>query len=142
MRVKLNEDKIRKIALFEKITNATALDCIECQNGKKLTFVVKKGEIGKAIGKNGKNIRKFRQMIGKSVDVVEYSENPEDFIANIFSTISVRNIDVLDKEDDRIVRVNVDAIEKGKAVGRDGWNIKRARELLERHHGFTDVLLT
>ncbi|KXB00206.1 transcription elongation factor NusA [candidate division MSBL1 archaeon SCGC-AAA261F17] len=142
MKVKLDADKIRKIALFEKVTGAAALDCVESQNGRKLTFVVKEGEVGKAIGKNGRKIRKFRQMLGKSVDIVEHSENPGDFIANVFSSINVKNVEVIDSGEGKIAKVDVDNSEKGKAVGRNGWNIKRARELLARHHGFADVSLT
>lgn len=142
MKIKLDSDKIRKISLFESVTGAATLDCVESQNGNKLTFVVKKGEVGKAIGKNGGNIRKVRQMLGKSVDVVEYSEDPADFIANIFSPIDVKNVEIIDSKEGKIAKVDVNRSEKGRAVGREGWNIKRARELLARHHGVSDVSLT
>ncbi|MBS3814948.1 MAG: NusA-like transcription termination signal-binding factor [Hadesarchaea archaeon] len=142
MKIKLDSDKIRKISLFEKVTGATAIDCVESQDGNRLTFIVKKNEIGKAIGKNGKNISKVREKLGKSVDVVEYAKDPAKFISNIFSSVDLEEVNIIDSEEGKIAKVKVDRSEKGKVVGRDGWNIKRARELLARHHEVSDITLT
>ena len=143
MTVKLNNEKLRYIALFEKLTGATPRDCIESgEEGNHLTFVIDESDMGRAIGQNGRNIKKVRKEMDKRVDVIEYSEDPEQFLRNIFSSVEVIDVDVTSNEDGKTqAMVEVDQNEKGRAVGKNGWNIKRARKLLNRHHGLSDVQL-
>src|SRR5207253_2970144 len=60
--------------------------------GDKLIFVVKDGDIGKAIGKKGENIAKLKRLINKDIHVVEYSEQPDKFVANVFRNFDVKSV--------------------------------------------------
>lgn len=143
MNIKLNNEKLRYLALFEEMTGVTPKDCVESgESGDKLTFVVEGKEMGKAIGQNGKNIRKVRKKLDKSVDVVEYNEDPERFLGNIFSSVEVENIEVEEEEGKKVARITVLESDKGRAVGKNGWNIERARKLSDRHHGVSEVTFT
>lgn len=143
MNIKLNNEKLRYLALFEELTGVTPKDCVESgDSGKKLTFVVEDKYMGKAIGQNGKNIRKVRNKLDKSVDVVEYSEDPEKFLENIFSSVDLENIEVKEEGGEKIANVSVRESDKGRAVGKNGWNIERARKLSDRHHGVSEVSFT
>ena len=143
MTVKLNNEKLRYIALFEKLTGATPRDCIESgDQGNHLTFVIDESDMGMAIGQNGRNIKKVRKEMDKRVDVIEYSDDPEQFLKNIFSSVEVLDINITTDEDGKSkAMVEVDQNEKGRAVGKNGWNIKRARKLLSRHHAMSEVKL-
>ncbi len=143
MTVKLNKEKLRYISLFEKITGVTPRDCVESGEDKNhITFVMDESDMGRAIGQNGSNIKKVRKEMDKRVDVIEYSEDPEEFLRNVFSSVDVLDIEINSDEDGKTeAMVEVDQNEKGRAVGKDGWNIKRARKLLNRHHGMSDVEL-
>ena len=143
MTVKLNNEKLRYIALFEKLTGATPRDCIGSgEEGNHLTFIIDESDMGRAIGQNGRNIKKVRKELDKRVDVIEYSDDPEQFLRNIFSSVEVLDISISDDDEGKTkAMVEVDQNEKGRAVGKNGWNIKRARKLLERHHGLSDVQL-
>lgn len=141
MKVKLTNEKLRYIALFEKLTGVTPRDCVEDENEKRLTFVINSEDMGRAIGEDGRNVRKVREKMDKSVNIVEYSEDPEEFLENIFSPVDVQNIEFKEEKGERTAVVEVEEAEKGRIVGRNGRNIKRARKLSNRHHDTSDVIL-
>ncbi|MFP4006264.1 MAG: NusA-like transcription termination signal-binding factor [Candidatus Hadarchaeia archaeon] len=140
MNIKLDNEKLRYLALFEELTGVTPKDCVESgDSGDKLTFVVDGTNMGKAIGQNGKNIGKVRRKLDKRVDVVEYSDDPEDFLGNIFSSVDVESIEVKEEDGEKVAYIGVHDSDKGRAVGKNGWNIERARKLSDRHHGISEV---
>lgn len=141
MKIKLSNEKLRYLALFEEITGVTPKDCVEGDVSNRLTFIIDGKDMGKAIGQNGRNIQKVRNEFEKRVEVVEYSDDPKDFLENIFSPVDVYGVDLREGEEGTIAVVEVDEENKGRAVGRNGWNIKRARKLLSRHHGLAGVKL-
>ena len=61
MAVKLGIDSIRTIALFEKITNVHAKDCLITDDC--VYFLVDPDKIGLAIGKNGSVIKEVRKSL-------------------------------------------------------------------------------
>lgn len=139
MKIKLSNEKLRYLALFEKLTGVTPRDCIETMNGNKITFVVNEKDMGKAIGENGRNIQKVRNKLDKGVHVVEFSQDPKEFLKNIFSPVEVQEIEFSEENGKKTALVKVKESEKGRAVGKDGWNIKRARKLSNRHFEMADV---
>ncbi|KXA88911.1 hypothetical protein AKJ57_06145 [candidate division MSBL1 archaeon SCGC-AAA259A05] len=139
MKINLSNEELRYISLFEELTGVTPRDFVESGGGSIYTFVVDEGDMGKAIGKNGRNIRRVRKKIDETVNVVEYSDDPEKFLENIFSSVEIRDIEIVENEGEKIAVVDVKESEKGKAVGRNGWNIERARKLSSRHHGLAEV---
>ncbi len=144
MTVKLNKEKLRYISLFEELTGATPKDCVETgEENSHITFVINESDMGKAIGQDGRNIKKVRREFDKRIDVVEYSGDPVEFLKNIFSSVEIHDIDIEENEDgEKSAIIDVEGTEKGRAVGKNGWNINRARKLLSRHHGMSDVSLT
>src|SRR6266704_3025229 len=64
-----DEQTIKYVALFQDLTRTTVVDCVDA--GDKLIFVVKEGDIGKAIGKKGENIAKLKRLINKDIHVVD-----------------------------------------------------------------------
>ena len=58
MSIKLSANEIRYIALFESMTGAMVKDCIIDDEHGKVTFVVKNGDMGLAIGKGGSSVSK------------------------------------------------------------------------------------
>ena len=58
MSIKFTANEIRYIALFENMTGAMVKDCIIDDEHGKVTFVVKNGDMGLAIGKGGSTVSK------------------------------------------------------------------------------------
>ncbi len=142
MNVKLSAEEMRYITLFESLTGASACDCLIDEDGNKLTFVVKSGDIGRAIGKGGNNIQRVRRATGKNVEVIEHSDDPIEFLKNVFAPAKIESINLIEQDGKKIALVAVERSSKGRAVGRRGKNIKRAKMLAARHHRISDVSLT
>jgi N utilization substance protein A len=139
--VRLSTEGLRFIALFENVTGARAKDCFEDYENNRLIFVVKGGEMGLAIGKGGEHINRVKKTIGKHVEIIEHSDDPVEFVKNAFHPISIKNVNIVEKDTKRIAYVEVLTKEKGLAIGREGKNIEKVKKLSLRHHNIDDVII-
>ena len=142
MIIKLTSEEMRYIALFEGVTGARVHDCVIDEGGDKIIFVVKKGDIGLAIGGRGSNVRKVRQMTGKSINVIEYSDDPTEFLKNTFAPANIKNIDVVEHDGKKVAIMTVEKQEKGIAIGAKGKKIRNAKKLARRYYGIHDIVIT
>jgi N utilization substance protein A len=141
-KIKLTSDELRLISLFQSITSASARDCVVDEKMDRVIFIVNKGQMGLAIGKGGATIRQLQNVVGKKVEVVEYSDDPSEFIRNILNTDMINEIRINDKIDGtRQAIVIVDAKKKGVVVGREGRNAEKARLLAKRYFQISNVLI-
>jgi N utilization substance protein A len=139
--VKLTTEGIRYIALFESLTQAIARDCYVDDENDRVIFVVKKGDMGLAIGKNGNNINRVKRSVGKHVEIVEYSDEVDEFVANALQPVFVKKVQVVVKENRKLAYVEVMSKDRGIAIGKNGRNIQKAKLLAQRHHGLADVII-
>jgi N utilization substance protein A len=137
--IKLSTEGLRYIALFEELTKATVKDCI-IDDGR-IIYVIKAGDMGAAIGKNGDYINRVKKTVDKQIDLVEYSDEPVAFIKNAFSPITVRSVNIVDRNNKRLAYVEVSNKDKGLAIGRNGKNIEKVKLVAKRHHDIDDVIL-
>ena len=139
--VKLTTEGIRYIALFESLTRAVARDCYVDDENDRVIFVVKKGDMGLAIGKNGNNINRVKRSLGKHVEIVEFSGDVDEFVANALQPVSVKKVQVVSKENKKFAYVEVTSKDRGIAIGKNGRNIHKAKVLAQRHYGLDDVII-
>lgn len=137
--IKLSTEGIRYIALFEKITGAAVKDCI-IDDGR-IIYVIKAGDMGAAIGKNGEHINRVKKAVDKQIDLVEYSDEPVVFIKNAFSPITLKSVNITVRNNKRLAYVEVPNKDKGLAIGRNGKNIEKVKLVAKRHHDIDDVIL-
>jgi len=138
MEVKLSAESIRYLTLFESLTGASVKDCIVQDD--KVIFVVKKGDMGIAIGRGGINVERARELIGKKIEIIEHSDDPAEFIANIFKPIDVK-VRIVERGGKRIAQISVSPQYKGLVIGKGGKNINKAKELARRHHDIDDIVV-
>jgi len=140
--IKFTTNEIRYIALFESMTGAMVKDCIVDDDSGRITFLVKKGDMGLAIGKKGSTVAKVQKAVDKGVEVIEHSNDPVEFIKNLMAPAKVRSIRILQKENgEKIATVETDPKNKRIAIGRGGQNIERARLLARRQHNISNIII-
>jgi len=141
--IRFTGTEMRYIALFESITGANVKDCIIDEDVNRIIFVVKEGEIGVAIGKQGKNIHLLEKMTGKKHEIIEHSENPAQFIKNALRPARVMEIRITERPDGKsIAVVSVNPRDKGVAIGKNGKNAERIRFLAKRYFHIQNVSIT
>jgi N utilization substance protein A len=132
--IRFTSREMRFIALFESITGAMVKDCIIDDELNRIIFVIKKGEVGMAIGKRGKNIRLLEKMTGKRHEIIEHSDNPAQFIKNALKPARVKEIRITERPDGKTIAVvAVNPKDKGVAIGKNGRNAERIRFLAKRY---------
>jgi len=132
---KLDIETMQTTALFERVTRAHVKDCI--RGDSQVTFIVAPGEMAKAIGKGGANVKKVTAMFKKPVVLIEYNEDPVVFVKSL---VKVKNTDV-SRQDNNIRIQCADTRSKGQVYGRERENTKFIQSLLDRcYSGITVVV--
>jgi len=132
-RIKYDSDLIKLISLFESLTGAKLRDCIANDS---IIFIVNDGEMGKAIGKKGANIRRIEDLLKKRVRLVEYSADVAKFVSNLIHPVKVQDI----REEEGIVSINAsDPKTKGMIIGRDRSKINFINDIVKRHFDIKEV---
>jgi len=138
----LNEQCLQLMAQFEAITGAGSRDCIVDERNERLIFVINPGEMGRAIGKQGSSIKKASDEMGMRIEVVEFSDDAEQFLRNCFLPARVLTVSIDENEEGELVAlIDVAEEDRGIAIGKAGKNIFKAKRLAERQHDISDVQL-
>ncbi len=128
----LTEDTLRYMSLFESVTKTGAIDCMDTED--KLVFIVEKGKANIAVGKKGEHVIKLKEKTGKNIQVVEYSDDPEQFVMNVFHIYGPQKVVIEQRGNITHATVTVDPKLKGRAIGKAGKNLRLARDIVNRHH--------
>ncbi len=132
-RIKYDMDLMKYISLFESLTNTKLKDCV---SNEKLLFIVQEGQIGKAVGKQGINVKKIEGILKKEIRIVEFSENLVQFIQNMIYPLRAANIE----EDQGIVTITgPDTKTKGLMIGREAKNLNHLKDIVKRHFSVEDI---
>ncbi len=133
-RIKLTSEELGLMSLFQSVSGATIRDCIQDDKEDRVIFVINKGEMGLAIGRDGNTIKNAQRMIGKPIELVEHSDDPKEFIRNALNPRFVNDVRLSEKLDGtKIAVVVVDEKRKGAVVGKGGRNAEKARLLAKRY---------
>jgi len=135
IRIKFDINIMKFISMFESITHASVKDCIEDDN-KKLIFIVKQGDIAKAIGKKGANIKRIEQLLKKKVKVIEYNPDLLEFIKNVVAPLKVADI----VEEEGIITITPpDSKIRGFLIGRGADNLRGFEKIIKRYFDFEEL---
>jgi len=148
--IKLDRKSMELISLFNNISGAIIKDCFIFEspenNSEIIIFLVKKEDIGKAIGKAGEHVKDLMTKLQKKIDVIPWSENLRQFIQFILNTtknsIIVQNIEVKESRNEKkTVIISVRPQDRGKAIGKEGSMIRKVKELVLRHFEVDNVII-
>jgi len=141
--IKITAEEMRYIALFESVSGASVKDCIIDEEQGRAIFIVNQGQVGVAIGKGGRNIHVLEKMTGKKHEIIEYSEDPVQFIKNALKPAMVREVRITERADGKTIAVvTVNPKDKGLAIGKNGKNAERLRFLAKRYFQIQNVSIT
>lgn len=138
MEVKLTADEMWYATILEDVTGATVKDCIKGLD--EIIFVVKKGDIGLAIGKNGVNINRVKKVLKKRIEIVEHSDDPVEFVKRLFHSFRVEDVQMADGNG-KVVRVYIDERDKKMAIGIRGKNLCKMKMLVKRYHNIESIII-
>lgn len=148
--IKLDRQSMELISLFNNISGAIIKDCFIFQspenNSEIIVFLVKKEDVGKAIGKAGEHVKDLMTKLQKKIDVIPWSDNLEQFIQFILNTtknsIQVQNIEIkASRNEKKTVIISVRPQDRGKAIGKEGSMIRKIKELVLRHFNIDNVII-
>jgi len=126
--IKFTSETIGYINLFENITKSRVKDCYILKD--EVVFIVHEGEAGKAIGREGINIKKASNMLKKKVKVVEFNNNPEKFIENM---IAPQKGKISMKDEKTVVIEGKGARFKESVLGRERQNLKELQDIVSNY---------
>lgn len=148
--IKIDRESMELISLFNNISGAIIKDCLVFKSPENssevIIFLVKKQDVGKAIGKAGEHVKDLMAKLQKKIDVIPFSADIDEFIQFILNTtknsIKVQSIEVKEsKVGKKTVIISVRPQDRGKAIGKDGSMIKKIKELVIRHFEVNNVII-
>ena len=84
---------------------------------------------GACIGPMGSRVRNvMAELHGEKIDIVDYAEEPADFVANALSPARVSRVNVIDAQA-RVAQVIVPDYQLSLAIGKEGQNARLAHRL-------------
>ena len=125
------------ITLFEKVAHVEVKECVE--NEDMILFIVGERKLQEIFKRNENAISVIRERTNKHVLIAEQSRDLLTFVRNIFFRFGVREIIVNWKEGQTDVLVGVNQTDVGKAIGKEGRNIKLFREAIIRSFNVRSV---
>lgn len=141
--IKLTSDQLSLMSMMQGMTGASAKDCLIDDKRNRVIFVVAKGHMGLAIGKDGSSVKKLERAVRRPVEVVEWSDDIEGLVRNSMGPKYVQEVRVEERLDGtKGVVVVVDSRKKGAALGLGGKNAEKVRLLARRYFDITNVQIT
>jgi len=138
MGIKLDINSIKTMGLFEQVTKAALRDYFESNDIK--YFVVNPGEIGKAIGKNGANIRKLENMMKSRVKVVEFSSELVEFVQNMLYPLKLANTEEKEDGGKKILLLEAaDSRTRGMIIGRNASSLRALEKAVQRYFKLDEI---
>ena len=134
--MKLTSDEIFFISTLHKISSVHAKDCLITE--EVVSFLVKKEDVGKAIGKNASNIKELSQKTKKRIEILEYNSSPVSFLKKSLYKIKPKEISEEEEEGKKKIFVSLDSENKKKMLSNLG-RLRRIKELAKRNYKVDDI---
>ncbi len=134
-KILLDTETLRFANLFQTVTGASLKDCIMTNN--KITFIVKPGNGGKAIGRKGANVIQLQNKLNRKVEIVEFSNDIIHFATKILHPAKLTNCYISeDSIGNKILNITAET-DKGLVKSK----MKRALSLIQRYYEISHIRL-
>ena len=126
-RVKLDQETFGLSSIMERITRARVKYCFK--DDDTIYFIVGIGELGKAIGKGGVNIKRVQQEFGKKIKIIEFNDDVCKFVRNVAYPLKIESVTL----EENYVKIQ-DSSKKTKSllIGRQSRNLNMLKRAVTR----------
>ena len=134
MTLKYDGELLRIMKLFEQVTRVPIKEVVTFKNT--LTFIVKEGFLGKALGRGKENLNKLTGLMNRKIKIVEFNPSVLQFVINLISPLKVVDIK---QEDEMIIITGPDTKTKGLMIGAGGQNLRELEKIVQRHFPVKEI---
>ena len=127
VRLRIDQETLSLTKVLEYLSGARVKDCF--QSDELIYFIVAKGDLGKAIGKNGDTVKLIKQKVNKNIKMIEFDEEEISFIRKVVDPIRIENIQ---KEGNTIFIRDNNKKTKSLLIGREGRKLQLLNRALQR----------
>ena len=125
-----DEDIMKKMALFEAVTKAKLKDLFDDPVQERLVFIVQPGELWRALGKKGANVKRLEDKFKRKLKIVEYSDDLVTFVKNMAMPLRISDV----SEEDNVVTIRHDDMQtKGLLIGKNARNLRNMEKNIQRY---------
>ena len=117
-------------ALFARVTKIEVKECME--NEDMVVFIIQERKMAEMFKRNPDVVNRLREKINKHILIAESSRDLLSFIKNLYFRYGVKEIDIRWNQGQIDIHVGVDPNEVGKAIGKEGRNVKLMKEIVGR----------
>jgi NusA-like KH domain protein len=128
LKTKLDITSIQYLNLFERITGIKTSNCFSYNNA--LVFAVDPQLFSRAIGEQGRNVKRISAILKKRIKIVQLPERIQDaekFVKAIVYPVEFRKISVLGDE----MTIMAGSQSKASLIGRDSRRLIELQTILE-----------
>ncbi|MBI4452187.1 NusA-like transcription termination signal-binding factor [Candidatus Woesearchaeota archaeon] len=130
---KYDSDLLKLMLVFESMSGAKVKDCI---SNDRILFIIEENEMGKAIGKNGANIKKFESKVKKKVKLAEFSQDVGQFLRNLAYPAEILDV----KNEEGIVTIHgKDTNARAMLIGRERQNLAHLTYAVKRYFDVKEI---
>ncbi len=121
-------------ALFDRIARVEVKECME--NEDMVLFIVPEKKMAEMFKRNQNVVANLKEKINKHILIAEYSRDLISFVRNLYYRFGIKEISVHWDQGQIDIQVGVDPNEVGKAIGKEGRNVKLLKDAISR---FTEI---
>ena len=124
--------------LFSRITHVSAKDCFSV--GELIVFIAPEGNIGKVVGRAGKNVKALRDALRKQVQIIEYADNPVSLTKNFVFPLKPKEVKEAVNEDNGQKELHIEFStprERRFLLDNQQRGLKTLKEIINRY--FKDI---
>lgn len=123
------------MSLFETMTGAKLKDCF-IDDLKQTVFVVGEGQIGKAIGHKGNNVKRLENILKRKIKIIEFNNDFIQFLKNTIYPIQAKEI----TEESNIITITpADSKSRGYLIGRGAVNLRNYEKIVKRYFNIAEI---
>jgi N utilization substance protein A len=135
-KIVFDENTMKKMTLFESMTGTELKDFFDDPVQERLVFIVRPGQLWKALGKNGANVKRVEAAFKRKLKIVEFNPDLVTFVKNMARPLKVDDV----TEADGIITIShSDPQTKGLLIGKNARNLRNMEENIRRHFPVKEI---